>query len=146
MHPAIAPVLLALAAAAPPPGARAEGEGYRVALEAPASARPGAKGTARIVLAARPPFHVNPDYPMSFRPDAAAGPALAGTRIALGDGAERTACGDRPAELCAVSAPLPFAAPASGEARLSGTVAFSVCTAEKCLIEKVQLAAAVPVR
>ena len=145
MDVALASLVLALAAAAPP-GPQAEGEGYRVVLAAPASARPGERATARVVVTARAPYHVNPDYPMAFRPDAASAPALTAARIALTDGAARTACEDRPGELCAVSAPLPFTAPAAGEARLSGTVAFSVCSAERCLIEKVPLAAEVPVR
>jgi hypothetical protein len=44
-----------------------------------------------------------------------------------------------------VSAPVRFTARSAGEARLAGTV-FSVCNPERCLIEKVPLAATVAAR
>ena len=45
-----------------------------------------------------------------------------------------------------MSAPLGFTAAATGETRLSGTVAFSVCNPDRCLIEKVPLTATVAAR
>jgi hypothetical protein len=137
--PATAPA--ATPAPAPPTGSRAEGEAYAVALELPASARPGEGATARVLVAARAPYHVNRDYPMSFRPDPASTAGFAGPRVALGEGAERTACKDFPGEACAVAVPLRFTAAPGGETRVAGVVAFSVCNADRCLIEKVPLAA-----
>jgi hypothetical protein len=68
---------------------------------------------------------------------------LGGDRVALGDGAQRTPCADHPEETCTVSSPLPFTTPRIGEARLTGTVAFSVCNPDRCLIEKVRLSVVV---
>jgi hypothetical protein len=138
------------AAAAPlpaPAGASAQGDTYEVALVPPAAAKPGAGATARVVVKAKGPYHVNRDYPMAFRPDAAASTVtFAGEKVPLGQGAERTACKDFPAESCAVSVPLAFTPKAAGEAKLVGVVAFSVCNPDRCLIEKVPVAASVLVK
>jgi hypothetical protein len=130
-------------ATAAPPADRAAGEAFEVALVAPPAVRAGARGTARVVLSARGPYHVNRDYPASFRPGAASTAIFPGARVALGDGAERTPCRDFPGEACTVSLPLPFTAAASGETRIAGVVAFSVCNPDRCLIEKVPLAVSV---
>jgi hypothetical protein len=146
LHAACAP-----ASAAPPEapaGAQAASDTYEVALVPPAAAKPGAAATARVVVKAKGPYHVNREYPMAFRPDAAASTvAFDGAKVALNQaGAEKTACKDHPGEACAVSSPLPFTAKAAGDATLAGTVAFSVCNPERCLIEKVPLKATVAVK
>jgi hypothetical protein len=143
-----APAVPAAAAPAPtrPTGPRAGGEAFLVALEPPGAARASAQATARVVVTARGTYHVNRDYPMSFRPDPASTATFPSEKVALGEGAARTACKDQPDEVCTVSAPLAFTAPDSGEARIAGTVAFSVCNADRCLIEKVPVSAAVPAR
>jgi hypothetical protein len=138
---------LALAADAPPTkpvGSRAEGEAYQVSLVPPPSAKPGAAATVRVVVAARGPYHVNRDYPTNFRVDKGSTAVFSGEKVPLGEGAERTPCKDFPGEACALSAPLPFRAAASGETRIAGVVAFSVCNADRCLIEKVPVAVVVP--
>jgi hypothetical protein len=117
-----------------------------VRLEPPRSAKAGEPSTARVIVAARGPYHVNRDYPMSFRPSDTANAAFDGARVALGKGAERTPCAGEPEEACAVSAPLRFTPRAAGETHIAGTVAFSVCTPERCLIEKVPLSATVTAR
>lgn len=129
-----------------PPGPRAEGAAWAVALELPAPVAKGRPGEARVVVTARAPYHVNRDYPMSFRPDGASTAVFAGPRAALGEGALRTPCKDHPDETCSVAAPLPFTAPAGGELRLAGTVAFSVCNPDRCIIEKVRVSAVAPLR
>jgi len=149
--PAVAPPTApapppATQAPAGPSGPRAEGEAFQVALEPPASARAGEPAAARIVITARGPYHVNREYPVAFRPDASSRPAFAADWMPLGDGAVRTPCKDFPGEDCSVSAPLGFTAAAGGETRLSGTVAFSVCNPDRCLIEKVPLSATVAAR
>jgi hypothetical protein len=143
---AAAPSAAAPATAASKAGPRAESETYDVALQPPASAKVGQPATARVVVTARAPYHVNREYPMAFRPDASATAAFDGERVALGEGAEPTPCTDHPGEACTLSAPLRFTPRAAGEARLAGTVAFSVCNPERCLIEKVALAATVDAR
>ncbi len=137
----LAPAVLALLLGVPPAGSKSEGPAWRVEIATPETPGPGATGTARVTVTALPPYHVNRDYPMSFRPDAASTATFSGPRVALGDGATRTPCADAPAESCAVAVPLPFAAPRSGPVVLAGTVAFSVCNPDRCLIEKVALTA-----
>jgi hypothetical protein len=131
---------------AAPGGSRAEGENYEIALEPPGAVRAGEAATARVVVKSRGPYHVNREYPMAFRPDAGATARFDGDTVSLREGAEGTPCRDFPGESCTVSAPLRFTAAASGETRLAGTVAFSVCNPERCLIEKVALSAAVAAR
>ncbi len=142
-----APAPSALPSPAPGPaapvGSRVEKEAFRVALEPPAGAKAGEAATARIVVTARGSYHVNRDYPMAFRPDAASTARFPGERVALGEGADWTACAAIPGEGCRVSAPFGFTAAVPGATRLSGTVAFSVCNPDRCLIEKVPLAATV---
>src|SRR5512137_1047927 len=99
---------IALAADAPPAkavGSRAEGEAFQVSLLAPASVKPGAAATARVVVTARGPYHVNRDYPTSFRVDGASTATFPAGKVALGEGAQRTPCKDFPGEICTLSAP-----------------------------------------
>jgi hypothetical protein len=116
-----------------------------VALEAPGPVRAGEPAEAWLRVTARGGYHVNEEYPMSFRPAGDATAGLGGDRVAL-QARTRAPCGGEGGGACEVTAPLPFVPPAPGEARLSGTLAFSVCTAERCLIEKVPLATPVAVR
>jgi len=125
------------AAPATPP-ARAEAEAWTVALELPPVVRSGEAAVALIRLTARAGHHVNLEYPASFRPDGAASATFSGPRVALAVG-QRLPCAGRPGETCQVTLALPFT-PVAAPARVSGTVAFSVCTADRCLIEKVALA------
>ena len=129
-----------------PSGSRVEKEAFLVALEPPAGVKAGEAATARIVVTARGSYHVNRDYPMAFRPDAASTARFPGERVALGEGAAWTPCAATPGEGCQVSAPFGFTAPAGGETRLSGVAAFSVCNPDRCLIEKVPLSASVASR
>jgi len=133
-------------AGVPPAGPRAEGDAFEVWLEAPGGIRAGDAAIARVVVKARGSYHVNREYPMSFRPAPAATATFQGEKVALGEGADRTPCADPPGEACTVSAPLRFTAREAGEARVAGTVAFSVCNPERCLIEKVPLSATVAAR
>ncbi len=127
-------------------GARAQGEAFALELVVPGAAGPGAAATAQVVLTARGPYHVNRDYPVSFRPDATSTAGLPGGRVPLGEGAAPTPCAAFPGETCSVSWPLRFTVAASGETRIAGVVSFSVCNPDRCLIEKVPLAAVVPAR
>jgi hypothetical protein len=132
----------------PPPAAAAaasagEARPFEVALLPPEGARAGQAATARVVVKATGTFHVNRDYPMAFRPEPGSAGAFGADRIPLGDGAERTPCAAHPEEACAVSAPLRFTLREPGQASLAGTVAFSVCNADLCLIEKAPLSMAV---
>ncbi len=153
--PAAPPTAAAPAAAiaATPPATAAnaataatgESRPFEVRLEPPASVRAGQPATARILLTAKGGYHVNRDYPLAFRPEPASVAAFGGERIALGEGVERTPCAGQAEDACALSAPLTLTVPA-GQATLAGTFAFSVCTAQVCLIEKAPLSMAVTAR
>jgi len=72
-------------------------------------------------------YHVNDEYPVSFSPDD-------GGRLQLKDAVTKSACAGDATVHCAAAIPVPNAA---------GTLAFSVCSKDNCLIEKVAIA---PVR
>jgi hypothetical protein len=134
------PAASATPAAAPAPaGAAAEAEFWRVALEAPASFRPGEPTAATVRIAARGGYHVNLDYPAAFVPAADATADFPAPRVKL-DAPEKTACEGHPADTCALAARVPLTPRAGGDLRVAGTLHFSVCTAERCLIEKAPLA------
>lgn len=87
------------------------------------SARDGA--SLRVEVKTANGFHVNDEYPVSFTPET-------GARLALKDALTKTACADDATAHCAAAMTVP---------NVAGTLAFSVCSKENCLIEKVQLAA-----
>jgi hypothetical protein len=122
-------------------GPRAEAEAWTVALELPAGLRAGAPATARVRVTARAGYHVNLEYPAAFKPDAGATVTFAGARVPLAAAsAEKVACAGHATDTCQAAFALPFT-PGDRPARLAGTVSFSVCTADRCLIERVALAA-----
>jgi len=149
LAPALAAILLtvapAMAADAAPSGAvalppsRQEAAAWTVALELPSPLRAGVPATATIRLTARAGHHVNLEYPAAFKPDERATATFSGGRIPLAVAASGP-CPGRPGETCEVALALPFT-PGAGRTRLSGTALFSVCTAERCLIERIALGA-----
>jgi hypothetical protein len=132
------PLLLSLLVAA----AAVDGEAWRVSLDASGEYRAGQLASARLRISAKPGYHVNLDYPTVFRPAASKGVDFAADRVPLGAALTRVACADHPGEACEVSAPVSFKVRAKGPVRVAGTLAFSVCNPERCLIEKVPLALA----
>ncbi|MBL8911847.1 MAG: hypothetical protein JNM17_14230 [Archangium sp.] len=105
----------------------------------------GQSGIAGVKIEARDGFHVNPDYPVAFKPTAAEGAVkFSQDRIPLSDGA-KTACAEKAEDACAMEFDLSFI-PEAGASSVQGVVAFSVCSAEKCLIEKVPLTLALSVK
>jgi hypothetical protein len=127
-------------AAAPPlPPSRAEAPPWTIALELPAPLRAGVAATATVRLTARAGHHVNLEYPAAFKPDERSTVTFSGARVPLAVAAS-SPCPGRAAETCEVALALPFT-PAKGHSRLSGTALFSVCTVERCLIERVALGA-----
>jgi hypothetical protein len=120
-------------------GSSARSETFEVKM----SVEPGA---SRLVLhiAALNGFHVNAEYPHNFKPDGSSeGVTFDKPRFDLQGTAERSPCPGSHEDSCAMSAAIPFQAPSAGQPRVAGVLSFSVCSAEKCLIEKVPLAAAV---
>ncbi|HVO21062.1 MAG TPA: hypothetical protein VMU15_17505 [Anaeromyxobacter sp.] len=127
-------IVLGAARADPPPGPRAQGPEWAVAAE------PGASGGPVVDLRveARAGFHVNLEYPMAFSPSPSATARFQGTRVPLRP-ARTAACPGDGKEVCSATLELPYLPPPAGAARVAGTLAFSVCSAERCLIQKVPL-------
>jgi len=137
---ATAGLLLALGAARadPPAGPRAEGPEWAV------EARPGASGSPLVDLRleARAGFHINLEYPMAFLPSREATARFSAARVPLRP-ARTTPCPGDGKEVCSATLELPYGQPPAGAARVAGTLAFSVCSADRCLIQKVPLSLAV---
>ncbi len=137
--PKPAPEAPATAAAAGPSVDTAD---YAVTLSAPGPHRAGEEAAAAFAITARGTFHVNADYPIAFTPSGATNVRFAGDRLKLAMG-EKTPCAEKAEDACAASVPLAFTPEGAGPATVAGTLAFSVCDPERCLIQKVPLAIAV---
>lgn len=112
-HLRVIAALLLLAACA-----REKKEGAPYALT---TARDGEQ--VRVDVRTADGFHLNEEYPVSFAPED-------GGRLPLKDAAKLAACDGHAEEKCALSVGLPNQA---------GTFAFSVCSKDACLIEKVPI-------
>lgn len=115
-------------------GAGASAPAFTLAISAPSPVRAGQSAAATVTLTARAPYHCNDKYPYKFSADPPAGvsyPAavVRGMQVA----------GAR------ASMAIPFVAGAQGRGTIAGTLAFSVCTADRCLVEKRRLSVTVDV-
>jgi hypothetical protein len=142
---ALAALAAGLAARAGDPSDHAEAAEWTVRVGS-SVAGSGAASAVELHLTSRAGYHVNLDYPMAFRPTPGSTVTFREARVPLSPKI-RTPCQGRAQESCAVTLDLPYTAPEKVQARLAGTLAFSVCSAERCLIEKVSLLASLaPVR
>ncbi|MBL8955340.1 MAG: hypothetical protein JNK82_31490 [Myxococcaceae bacterium] len=100
--------------------------------EAAPTALPGAPYTLaasrdgeqqRVTVKTASGYHVNDEYPVSFQPEG-------GERLQLKDVVTKTACESGGGFSCTAVVAFP---------NVAGTLAFSVCSEEKCLIEKVAI-------
>jgi len=78
------------------------------------------------VLVAKPPYHCNPEYPHKFKLNAAP-PGLSYP--------EETVRGMKVTPGRSVLA-IPVNAQSAGKPTITGTLSFSVCTEERCMVEK----------
>lgn len=139
---ALAVVLAALQGAAPsPPPAPVRAEAKEWVVSAGPRAAGAGSAAVDLQLTARAGYHVNLDYPMAFAPSPDATAVFAGARVPLRPVSTAPCQGDGK-DVCSVSLVLPYAPPADGPARVAGVFAFSVCSAERCLIQKVPLSLA----
>lgn len=90
----------------------------------------GQPGELAVVLVAKPPFHVNLEYPHRFKVSSTRGLTTPATTI------QRDAAKLSESRLEMV---VPVTLTDASPAGLEGEMSFSVCTSEKCLIEKRQL-------
>lgn len=117
---------------------------YAVALAPKETYTAGMPGIAIATVVARDGFHVNPDYPVAFKPATESTVKFGGERVPLADG-RTTPCAANAEDSCEVAFDLPFVAGEAGSNAVKGVLAFSVCSADKCLIEKVPLTLAIDV-
>jgi hypothetical protein len=110
---------------------KVSGEGFDVSLEAPkASLKAGQAGSVEAVLLAKAPFHVNDKYPIKLK-----------LKETPGVKYENLTIGKDSVKLENMKAVVPVSfTPEAGKRTIAGTLAFSVCTEDKCLMEKQDLA------
>jgi len=130
----------------PVSSSRAEGAAWLVELSLAGDLVAGAPGAVVVSISAKPGFHVNPDYPMKFTPSDESTVTFAAKAIALGEAVTREPCHGHPDEACRASAPVSFTTRNAPSVTVAGTLAFSVCSAEQCLIEKQPLRVSAPVK
>lgn len=115
-------------------GTSAGGEGFAVSIQAPSPVRSGESGTATVVLSSKDPFHCNDKYPYKMALDAPSGVSYAPQTVRGASISEKT-----------TTLGVPFTAGAKGKGTIAGTFSFSVCTADKCLIEKRPLSVSIDI-
>jgi len=116
------------AAAAPTGAAKFTDTGFDLSLEAPkASVKVGQPGSVEVVLAAKAPFHVNDKYPIKLKLKET--PGVKYENLIVGKEAVKL-------EPMKAVMPVSFTADAAGKRTVAGQFAFSVCTEDKCLMEK----------
>lgn len=144
----VALALLALAGVASADGGapRVEKDPYVASLAAPGEPRAGVPATVTLTLVVRNGFHMNADYPTSFKVTEGGSVTYPRARTDQDTGLTVQACADNRDVNCGARAAVPYIAPAAGTHTVSGLFAFSVCNDEQCLIEKVTLAVPVTVR
>lgn len=110
--------------------------GFSAWLQGSGSFKAGEQGAVTVVLVSKAPYHCNDKYPYKFKLD----PPAAGLSYpqSVVRGAQITP------QRTTMS--VPFLASAAGKATIAGELSFSVCTEERCLIEKQHLAVTVDVQ
>ena len=117
------------AAAAAPTGApKFSDTGFDLSLEAPkAGLKAGQAGSVEIVLTAKAPFHVNDKYPIKLKLKET--PGVKYDNLTIGKDAVKL-------EPMKAVMPVSFTPDGAGKRTVAGQFAFSVCTEDKCLMEK----------
>ena len=110
---------------------------FELALVAKGSAKAKQPAEVELTLVAKPPFHVNDKYPYKFKLKESQGVTYPAPVV----GKEALTLEHSKATLL-----VKFTPESAGEHRVAGQFAFSVCTDDKCLIEKRDLALAVNVQ
>jgi len=106
-------------------------ESFELAISGSSGYESGKPAEATITLDAKPPFHINDKYPYKFKLKDAAG--LKFPSATVGKDAAKL-------EKQRMTMTVGFVPEAPGKHTLAGVLAFSVCTDDKCLIEKRDLA------
>jgi hypothetical protein len=111
------------------------GEGFAVHLEAQGAPTLGKASSVKVVLNAKAPFHCNDKYPYKFTPTA--NPSLTFSEaVARGMNIAPTEA----------TMDVSFTPTQAGALTVSGELSFSVCTDDRCLVEKQALSVVVNVK
>lgn len=130
---AVAPAALTNAAepAAVSGGPKVSESSFELSLEAPkAPLKAGQAGSVDVVLVAKAPFHVNDKYPIKLKLKET--PGVKYPNMTIGKDAVKL-------ETMKAVVPVSFT-PEAGKRTLAGQLLFSVCTEDKCLMERRDLA------
>ena len=128
-----APGAVDSAAAAPAEAAASKYSevGFDLVLQPKGAYASGQAGEAEIVLSAKAPFHVNDKYPYKFKIKEA--PGLKFTNLVVAKDLVKL-------EPARATVPVAFTPESAGKHTVAGQLSFSVCTVDKCMIEKRELA------
>lgn len=105
---------------------------YVVEFKAPSSCKAGSECKAEISLKSKGEFHINDKYPLKFKAPDSPPEGLSFTKALLKK--EDGKFGEKDGTL-----PVGFTATKAGKVKVSGVFSFGVCTADNCLMEKVDL-------
>jgi hypothetical protein len=119
--------------------AHTEGQHYVLDAKAPAQVSVGGNGELEIVLLAKDGYHINDEFPYKLRTAAEPAGAVTFEKPEL----SRTQGSYTKTEARFKAR---FAGAKSGEAKIGGVMALSVCTAKECITDKVELEVPVTVR
>jgi hypothetical protein len=125
--PSAAAAAAPAAEAAPTGAAKFSDSAFDLSIGAPKAVKAGQAGSVEIVLAAKAPFHVNDKYPIKLK-----------LKETPGVKYENMVVGKDAVKLEAMKAVMPvsFTPDAAGKRSVAGVFMFSVCTEDKCLMEK----------
>jgi hypothetical protein len=99
----------------------------------------GSKAQLQVEVTTRAGFHLNDDYPLNFRSKASPSADFARPRIDRTDGIIFERCGTDTVHSCIARIPIIFTPKVVGAVEVGGTVAFSACNPDRCIIKKVDL-------
>ena len=124
-----------------PPGEAKRGtvvseEPFSTWLEASSPLAAGSAASVDVVLVAKPPYHTNAEYPHKFKLSAAPPGLTYPEAVVKGMQVKPERSVLR----------VPVQAQQAGLATVSGTLSFSVCTEERCLVEKRDLSLALEIK
>jgi hypothetical protein len=118
----------AASAAAPAGAPKFSDTAFELSLESPKAAlKAGQAGALDVVLVAKAPFHVNDKYPIKLKLRET--PGIKYANLVVGKDAAKV-------EAMKAVMPVSFTPDAAGKRTVAGQFAFSVCTEDKCLMEK----------
>ena len=109
---------------------------FDLSIKAKGDYKAGKDAAAEIVLEAKAPFHANDKYPYKFKLEDSAGVTYAAKVV----GKDKATV-----EHMKVTMPVAFSAE-GGKKKITGVFHFSVCTEDKCMIEKRPLALEIDVK